>query len=126
LHLDSRQSNWRLDFTMPALRLLLDHPPRVKYHLRNQSVDGEDNIKMYLKEMGYESVDWVHLSQHTDEWRAFKNMEMELWGSVQGEECAVRLSVSCLLTNDCCIGLATAFITISYCDLAQWRIVVLL
>jgi hypothetical protein len=38
---------------------------------------------MYLKEMGYESVDWIHLSQHTDEWRAFMNMEMELRGSVQ-------------------------------------------
>jgi hypothetical protein len=71
---------------MLALRVLSDHPPPVKYHLRNQCVDGEDNIKMYLKEMGYESVDWIHLSQQTDEWRAFKNMEKEFRGSVQGEE----------------------------------------
>lgn len=77
---------------------------------------------MYLKEMGYESVDWIHLSQHTDEWRAFMNMEMELRGCVQSAECLVRLRDSYLLTNDSVnIGLATALlpeavITINYCD----------
>jgi hypothetical protein len=26
----------------------------------------EDNIKMYLKEMGWDSVDWILLAQHRD------------------------------------------------------------
>jgi hypothetical protein len=30
----------------------------------------EDNIKMYLKEIGLESVDWIHLIQDRDSWWA--------------------------------------------------------
>jgi len=26
----------------------------------------EDNIKMYLKEIGYEGVNWIHVVQHKD------------------------------------------------------------
>ena len=28
----------------------------------------EDNIKMNLKEMGYEGVDWTHLAQGREKW----------------------------------------------------------
>jgi hypothetical protein len=30
----------------------------------------EDNIRMYLREIVSESVDWIHLAQDRDQWRA--------------------------------------------------------
>jgi hypothetical protein len=32
-----------------------------------------DNIRMDLKEVGWEGVDWIHLAQDTDQWRAVVN-----------------------------------------------------
>jgi hypothetical protein len=44
-----------------------------------------DNIKMDLRKMGLEGVDWIHLAQDRDHWWVPKNMEMKLcfhkrWG----------------------------------------------
>jgi hypothetical protein len=36
----------------------------------------EDNIRMDVGEMGWEIVDWMHLDQDRDQWRALVNMEM--------------------------------------------------
>jgi hypothetical protein len=36
----------------------------------------EDNIKMDLKEVGYEGVDWIELAQDRDMWRALVNAVM--------------------------------------------------
>jgi hypothetical protein len=33
----------------------------------------EDNIGMYLREIGWEVVDWMHLAQDRDQWRAVVN-----------------------------------------------------
>jgi hypothetical protein len=33
----------------------------------------EDNIRMYLKEIGWEGVDWIQLAQNRVQWRAFVN-----------------------------------------------------
>jgi hypothetical protein len=38
----------------------------------------EDNIKMHLMEMGFGDVDWIHLTQDRDRWRALVNMVMNL------------------------------------------------
>jgi hypothetical protein len=38
----------------------------------------EDNIKMDLGEMGFGDVDWIHLAQDRDRWRALVNMAMNL------------------------------------------------
>jgi len=38
----------------------------------------EYNIRMDLKEMGWEDVDWVHLAQDRDQWRAVVNTVMNL------------------------------------------------
>jgi hypothetical protein len=39
----------------------------------------EDNIRMDLREVGWEFVDWIHLAQDRDQWRALVNTVMKLW-----------------------------------------------
>jgi hypothetical protein len=38
----------------------------------------EDNIKMNLREIGFEDVDWINLAQDRDWWRPLVNMVMRL------------------------------------------------
>jgi len=38
----------------------------------------EDNIRMDLREIGWEVVDWIHLAQGMDQWRALLNTVMSL------------------------------------------------
>jgi hypothetical protein len=35
--------------------------------LRRPSSRWEDNIRMYLREIGWEGVDWIHLTQDRDQ-----------------------------------------------------------
>jgi hypothetical protein len=37
----------------------------------------EDNIRTDLREIGWESVDWIHLAQDNYQWRALVNTEMK-------------------------------------------------
>jgi hypothetical protein len=39
----------------------------------------EDNIKMYLKEVGCWVMDWIELIQDRDRWRAFVDAIMNFW-----------------------------------------------
>ena len=38
----------------------------------------EDNIKMYIHEVGGEGMDWIDLAQDRDRWRALVNAVMNL------------------------------------------------
>jgi hypothetical protein len=38
----------------------------------------EDNIKMDLREIRFGDVDWIHLAQDRDRWRALVNTVMNL------------------------------------------------
>jgi len=38
----------------------------------------EDNIKMDLQEVGRPAIDWIHLAQDRDRWRALVNTVMNL------------------------------------------------
>jgi hypothetical protein len=38
-----------------------------------------DNIKMDLRETGWDNMDWIDLAQDRDQWRALVNMIMNLW-----------------------------------------------
>jgi hypothetical protein len=38
----------------------------------------EDNIRMDLRELGWESVDWIHLAQDTGQWQVLVNTVMDL------------------------------------------------
>jgi hypothetical protein len=37
-----------------------------------------DNIKMDLREIGWDGVDWIYLAQDRDQWRALVNKVMNL------------------------------------------------
>jgi hypothetical protein len=39
----------------------------------------EDNVKMDLREIGLEDMDWIHLAEDRDWWQAFVNTVMNLW-----------------------------------------------
>jgi hypothetical protein len=38
-----------------------------------------DNIKMDLREIGWDGMDWIDLAQDRDQWRALVNTAMNLW-----------------------------------------------
>jgi hypothetical protein len=37
-----------------------------------------DNIKIYLREIGWDGMDWIDLAQDKDQWRALVNTVMNL------------------------------------------------
>jgi hypothetical protein len=49
----------------------------VTHHLEDLGVVG--NIRMDFREIGWEGVDWMHLSQDRDQWRALVNTVMNFW-----------------------------------------------
>jgi hypothetical protein len=38
----------------------------------------EDNIRVDVREMGWKSVDWIHLTQDRDQWRSLVNTVMNV------------------------------------------------
>jgi Cu2+-containing amine oxidase len=57
------------DYSLPEGRRPLGRSKRI----------WEDNIKMDLGEIGFGDVDWIHLAQDRDRWRALVNTVMNLW-----------------------------------------------
>jgi hypothetical protein len=53
--------------------------PEGKRPLRRPRHRWEDNIKMDLREIRFEGVDWIHLAQNRDHQQALVNMVMNLW-----------------------------------------------
>ena len=51
---------------------------RERDHLGDPGVDGEDNIKMDLQEVGGGCEDWMELAQDRDSWRALVSTVMNL------------------------------------------------
>jgi hypothetical protein len=39
----------------------------------------EDNIKIDLREIGFDGANWIRLTQDRVQWRAFVNTVMNLW-----------------------------------------------
>jgi hypothetical protein len=38
-----------------------------------------DNIKIDLREIGWDGMDWIDLAQDRDQWRALVNTVMNIW-----------------------------------------------
>jgi hypothetical protein len=53
--------------------------------LGDLGVDG-GNIKIDLKKIGYEYVDWIQLASERDQWQALVNMVKNPSGSIKGRE----------------------------------------
>jgi hypothetical protein len=58
--------------------------PEGKRSLGRHRCECEDNIRMDLKEIGWEGVDWLHLAQDRDQWLAVGEHGNEPSGSIQG------------------------------------------
>jgi ribosome biogenesis protein Nip4 len=53
--------------------------PEEKRQLRRPRHRWEDNIRMDLREIGWKSVDWMHLVQDRDQWKVVMYTVMNLW-----------------------------------------------
>ncbi|KAJ4445187.1 hypothetical protein ANN_06988 [Periplaneta americana] len=60
-----------------AYRVLVGRPKR-KRALGRPRRKWEDNIKMDLREVGYDGSDWINLAQDKDRWRAYVRAAMNL------------------------------------------------
>jgi hypothetical protein len=60
-----------------AYRILVGNP-RGKRPLERPRRRWENNIKMDLREIGWDGMDWVDLSQDRDQWWALVNTIMNL------------------------------------------------
>jgi hypothetical protein len=61
-----------------ACKLLVGKPEGTR-PLGRQRHRGVDNIKMHLKEIGWDGIDWIFLAGDGEEWRAVVNAVMNLW-----------------------------------------------
>jgi hypothetical protein len=52
--------------------------PEGKRPLERPRCRQADNNKMDLKEIGWDSIDWIDLAQDRDQWRALLNTVMNL------------------------------------------------
>jgi hypothetical protein len=52
--------------------------PEGKRSLERLERRWEDNIKMYLREIGWGGMDWIDLAQDRDQWRAVVNKVMNI------------------------------------------------
>jgi hypothetical protein len=60
-----------------AYRILMGKPERNRPLVRPRR-RWVDNIKMDLREIGLDGMDWIDLVQNMDQWRAFVNTLMNL------------------------------------------------
>jgi hypothetical protein len=66
--MEEKRGAFRILVRRPEGRLPLGRPRR----------RWEDNIKMDIREVGWEGMDWIELAQDRDRWRALVNVVMKL------------------------------------------------
>jgi hypothetical protein len=60
---------------------ILDGKPEEKRPLVRPRCRWEDNVVIYLRKIGWEVVECIHLAQGRDQWRVLMNNIMNLWVS---------------------------------------------
>jgi hypothetical protein len=50
--------------------------------IQDLDVGGENNIKMNRREIGWAGMEWIHLAQDRDQWKALVNTVINPWGSI--------------------------------------------
>jgi hypothetical protein len=78
----SRRMRWaehvaRIGETRNAYRILVGMPKGTR-PLGRPRRRWVDNIKMYLREIGWDGMDWIDLAQNMDQWRVLVNTVMNL------------------------------------------------
>jgi hypothetical protein len=78
----SRRMRWeghvaRMGATRNAYRILV-RKPEGKKPLGRPRRRWVDNIRMDLREIGWDGVEWIELAQDRDQWRALVNTVMNL------------------------------------------------
>jgi hypothetical protein len=63
-----------------AYRILMGKPEG-KRPLGRSTRRWVDNIKMDLREIGWDGMDWIDLAHDRDQWRAHVNTVMNIWVS---------------------------------------------
>jgi hypothetical protein len=61
-----------------TLYWILVGKPERKRPLETSRCRWDDNIKMYLREIGWGGIDWIDLAQDRNRWRALVNTAMNL------------------------------------------------
>jgi hypothetical protein len=79
----SRRMRWTGHVTQmgekkKAYRILVERPEG-KILLRIPGYRWVDNIKMNLREIRWDGMDWTELAQDIDQWRTLVNTVMNLW-----------------------------------------------
>jgi hypothetical protein len=78
----SKRMRWaghviRIGETRNAYRILVGKPEG-KRPLGRPKRRWVNNIKIYLREIGWNGMDWINLDQNGDQWRALVNTVMNL------------------------------------------------
>jgi hypothetical protein len=68
----------RMHSRCESLYSILVRKPEGKRPLGRPGCRWEDNIRMNLREIGWDGMDWIHLIQDQDKWLALVNMVMNL------------------------------------------------
>ncbi|KAJ4443916.1 hypothetical protein ANN_05703 [Periplaneta americana] len=100
-NIKSRRLRWaghvaRMGESRNAYSVLVGRPEGIR-HLWRPRRRWEDNIKIELREVGYDGRDWINLAQDRDQWRAYARAAMNLRISgrqhslkwVTGKQCIV-------------------------------------
>jgi hypothetical protein len=64
-------------WTRNACRILVENPEG-KRPLGRPRRRRVDNIRINLREVGWDGMDWIYLAQNRDQWRALVNTAMNL------------------------------------------------
>jgi hypothetical protein len=57
---------------------ILVEKPEGRYYFGKPSRRWEDSIKVNIREIGLEGMNWIYLAQDRDDWRALVNTVMNL------------------------------------------------